>query len=495
MTWHKTFWPRVLYGLALCGALLAPLAGCNNQSYSSGDRVLVTKFAYDAGLGEPERFDVVVFKYPRGPVENGVPKNYIKRLLGLPGQLLAIFFGQLFFFEPAPGEPPLYEDSLLPGIDPANLWDRPYMHQDDDRSLQLFQEAGKFQIVRKPPEVILALRRIVYDNDFPAEDLVNVLPPRWQTPANGGWTTEQGNAFAHTGASKDVEWLRYQHITRPLREQKQIFAERKAELINDFMDYNAGIKDDHPDFARPDFVGANWVGDLMLDCRLTVQKAEGEFWLELNKGIHRFRARFDLSSGTCTLFKITTDADGKQELKQEELGSAPTRIKAPGNYHVQLANFDARLTLWVNHDLPFGNGQDYPPPELRNAGEHALDPDALTQRRLPTPNDLEPASLGSRAAQIKINHLRLWRDTYYTLSGQIADIDINPRQWGEPQAWKSLRPRSPTTMYVQPGHYLCLGDNSPASSDSREWGVVPKRLLLGRAMLVYFPLNRAGPIR
>ena len=44
-------------------------------------------------------------------------------------------------------------------------------------------------------------------------------------------------------------------------------------------------------------------------------------------------------------------------------------------------------------------------------------------------------------------------------------------------------------MYVQPGHYLCLGDNSPASSDSREWGLVPQRLMLGRALIVYYPFK------
>jgi len=51
------------------------------------------------------------------------------------------------------------------------------------------------------------------------------------------------------------------------------------------------------------------------------------------------------------------------------------------------------------------------------------------------------------------------------------------------------------TLYVQPNHYLCLGDNSPESSDSRVWGLVPNRLLLGRALLVYYPFGRAGRIR
>ena len=35
---------------------------------------------------QPERYDVVVFKYPRAPIEKNTPKNYIKRLLGLAGR-------------------------------------------------------------------------------------------------------------------------------------------------------------------------------------------------------------------------------------------------------------------------------------------------------------------------------------------------------------------------------------------------------------------------
>ena len=82
-------------------AILTALAGCNDRP-SSGDRVLVAKFPYETLISEPNRFDVVVFKYPKEPLnKNNVPTNYIKRLLGLPGEILAIFFGRLFRI-PAP---------------------------------------------------------------------------------------------------------------------------------------------------------------------------------------------------------------------------------------------------------------------------------------------------------------------------------------------------------------------------------------------------------
>jgi hypothetical protein len=88
----------------------------------------------------------------------------------------------------------------------------------------------------------------------------------------------------------------------------------------------------------------------------------------------------------------------------------------------------------------------------------------------------------------------LWRDTYYTQYRLRGGPDLPINDWSDPKQWGPADPQV-TCMYVQPGHYLCLGDNSPQSSDSRDWGLVPSRLLLGRALLVYFPLQRAGPIR
>src|SRR5205823_5315748 len=78
--WRSALKRRLIFFVA---AILTALAGCNNRP-SSGDRVLVAKFLYDTHLAEPDRFNVVVFKYPDKPLKNSVPTNYIKRLLGLP---------------------------------------------------------------------------------------------------------------------------------------------------------------------------------------------------------------------------------------------------------------------------------------------------------------------------------------------------------------------------------------------------------------------------
>lgn len=470
----------------LLSVLFSMLVGCDNR-WSSGDRVLVSKCSYDTGLGSPGRYNVVVFKYPSGPMERNTPKNYIKRLLGLPGELIAIFFGRLYHWSPQEGEAPPFDDLKEEGVKATDLWKRDYMHIDSPKTKQWFDE-GKFKILRKPPHVMLALRRIVYDNDYQAKDLKGKLD-RWNPEAKSGWKADKETGFTHDGkAEGEVDWLRYQHLLRPEGVNGGAL-KVKRQLITDSMDYN------NFNFER---IGRqhHWVGDLMLECNVDVTEPKGEFWIELSKGINRFQARWDLASGQCTLFRLGQDG------KREELDSRPTRLKGPGSYMVRLANIDARLTVWVDRDLPFGDGKEYDPPEIRK-GSSEKDV-AVEDRRGATVNDLEPASIGSKGASVKLAHLRLWRDTYYiTRVGQgrfdSTDYDdgvgVPDDAWSDATRWEPIRKQRFTTMYVQPGHYLCLGDNSQASSDSRDWGVVPDRLMLGRALMVYFPLDRIGPIR
>ncbi len=49
---------------------------------------------------------------------------------------------------------------------------------------------------------------------------------------------------------------------------------------------------------------------------------------------------------------------------------------------------------------------------------------------------------------------------------------------------------------VPVGGYFVLGDNRTRSSDSHEWGCVPaERATVGRAMFVFWPIERAGLVR
>jgi signal peptidase I len=532
---------RWKYGYLFALLLTVLAAGCGGGDWSSGDRVLVAKFLADMNLKKPNRYDVVVFRFPERPIENGTPKNYIKRLLGLPGELLALFFGNIYRYnaeEHGPAEHP------LPSVEEQHKWRRERnavtysegplkgipqfgMIENDLRDRKLFEQ-GKFKILRKSPPTLLTMRRPVYDHDHPAKDLEGVLPPRWAGAESTAWAVDKAHGFRNDGSRPQTDWLRYQHILRPSdwphkdeiakaefkrrRDAGQLpeearnglpeFAEaeyarrvaeikrdakyHKPQLITDFLGYNAFVAnrpDRNPaDWDPPEPYNPgkhNWVGDLILDCELTVKEAKGEFCMELSKGPDRFQACWELSTGECTLYRLGEDG------KRTKLGSKKTRVSAPGAYELKFANVDERLTVWVGRDLPFDDGVPYPVP-IMPLSKHG-----------PDNNDLQPASLGSKGAAVEVHHLKLWRDVYYTQkASDPADAGINPPgvDYTDPKTWQPLRDLKFRTIYVQPRHYFCLGDNSAASSDSRDWGLVPERLMLGRALLVYFPFNRAGVI-
>ncbi|HEY79857.1 MAG TPA: signal peptidase I [Anaerolineae bacterium] len=54
-----------------------------------GDRLIVSRISYI--FGEPDRGDIIVFQYPFGP-----ERDFVKRIIGLPGETIAIQNGQVF---------------------------------------------------------------------------------------------------------------------------------------------------------------------------------------------------------------------------------------------------------------------------------------------------------------------------------------------------------------------------------------------------------------
>lgn len=51
------------------------------------------------------------------------------------------------------------------------------------------------------------------------------------------------------------------------------------------------------------------------------------------------------------------------------------------------------------------------------------------------------------------------------------------------------------TKSVPVDQYFVMGDNRLRSSDSREWGFVPKSMIVGKAYFVYWPLNKFGLVK
>jgi signal peptidase I len=100
----RSFFPVALVVLLLRSFIFEPFRIPSDSMMPTlldGDFIIVNKFAYGLrlpvlntkfmGIGEPERGDVVVFRYPRDP-----SINYIKRLVGLPGDKVVVKDDRLF---------------------------------------------------------------------------------------------------------------------------------------------------------------------------------------------------------------------------------------------------------------------------------------------------------------------------------------------------------------------------------------------------------------
>lgn len=98
----------------------------------NGDRMIVNKFSYK--VGEPERFDIVVFHAPE-------QKDYIKRVIGLPGDYVEYKDDQLYINGEPIDEP--YLDPYKAQISEGNLtYD--FSLKDIDPSLDVIPEGHVF---------------------------------------------------------------------------------------------------------------------------------------------------------------------------------------------------------------------------------------------------------------------------------------------------------------------------------------------------------------
>lgn len=55
--------------------------------------------------------------------------------------------------------------------------------------------------------------------------------------------------------------------------------------------------------------------------------------------------------------------------------------------------------------------------------------------------------------------------------------------------------RSLPEQTIPPGDFFVMGDHRSISSDSRDFGPVPRNLIYGRAAFVYWPVDQAGVVR
>jgi signal peptidase I len=435
----------------------APLEPNNPQNVSypsyNGDRILVGKFLYE--LDDPQRWDVIVFKFPGDPptvsaaYRTDARTNFIKRLVGLPGETVRIQNGDLW---------------LRRGKEP-------------------------FQIARKPPKKLLAMLQPVFDNDYMPRIAECGWPARWRPEpsadgrSGGAWNSDDYATFHIDGTAAGESWLRYHHLVPTYSQWRVAQRESKvsppnpiSQLITDFTAYDTAQQRRSENSApEADGLGQHWVGDLALQCTADVASQQGQLLLELRKGGRRFQCRIDVATGQATLSISGRDMEQFRP-------AAATSVRGPGRHELLFSNCDNELRLWVDGNVvQFDGATTYP--DLANTR--------------PDQADLAPVGVASVGARVGISHLRVLRDIYY---GAVRGEGMPRENCDVCYATDHALPDEPlvpheSRRYVEfslgPDQFFVLGDNSAKSKDSRLWGHdnywVPRELLIGKALFIYWP--------
>jgi signal peptidase I len=420
-----------------------------NTPVHYGDRILVLKYLYL--LQRPERWDVVVFKTPdtRGSSspDSWFTQNYIKRLIGLPGEELMLLDGDVYV---------------------RNIGETAWRVQTKPRTAQE------------------ALWRVVYDNDFyPSQQRRKWANP-WQQGAGTGWKAEGRiitfdnaagpgvlafNPEANPGTFPLTDWLPYNET-------------RSAGNYPNIGENHYGTE------PYGDGRVMRWnVSDLKLRFQYLRKSGDGPLRATMTKLDDKFTA--ELTKDTARLTR--TKPDGSTALIGEAKLPAGDRPVL-----VELTNADYQVKLRIDDsDVVVSSPQQYAP-----------DVDALLEmhdrrERLRDGGDAIRAvfkrahvEIVAERQQCELSHVGLWRDVYYTPNyGPGSRI-----QHGNPGPSPLRLNRKGAGVENE---YFVLGDNSILSGDARTWenavdlratedlyaesGRVPERFMLGKAFFVYWP--------
>ncbi len=433
---------------------------------NTGDQLLVHKQAFE--FCQPRRWNVVVFRNPEKPTQ-----AYVKRLVGLPGETIRIKNGDVYI---------------------------------------------NGSIARKNLKQQEATRILVYDADHapaPAAD----WRPRWTMQK--GWRRQNGtfsfNASLveadsaeeidfHETASNRFYWLAYRHwirtggqhqtttLIRPwppdlparlpelpelqtleLVPKEEILrcrgvltpqAERELLTLSKAVHWKQAVRrlaeashvapvtDQYAydqGFARSE---SNLVQDLMLDCWLQPLHGSGRLVFRMLDGRHVYDCIFDLKHNTLRLF-----LDGRNKvIRQSEL---PELVRQQP-FEFELSTFDRQILAAINKREVFC----VPINEASLTSGSTASNVVYKNLRFALSR---PVYIGAQKVNVVLQHLRLYRDIFYTSAGTVRATEADYK--------------------LGPDEYFFLGDNSPVSLDSRCWSdpIVHRNMFFGKPLVLHLP--------
>jgi signal peptidase I len=464
----------------------------------NGDRVLVMKWLYN--FSPPQPWDVVVF---RNPQDND--QNYIKRLIGLPGETIQIAHGDIF-------------------VKPDG--------------------SDAYRVRRKTdPRTQLAMWQVVYDNDYPPladpDEPVSEDTPRWVAAADSPWNLQAGQSrqFSFPGSDKGT----WQSI--------RLKADRAA--FQPYYGYNPNSSEDRGNFD----LNLATCSDLKLSTVWMPADNTARLALLVTSFDHVFMAMV-VADGRAQLMHANVTPDGPADLLGDpavkwESWSPTVKVDIPADgrtgRRIELLHVDFQVKLLIDGKVVLQTDDQTYRAELREDGprtiltvnnkdrivaeRHPADPtqiDIYTADREPVPTPQVQIAAADGASVLR--HVSVMRDVYYTR----FSLEPTWRQTGRDEKAPLYTDYSESLGYQRgdPGwgtmgnpihlkrhddparreldEFYMLGDNSPRSLDSRAWlsaaptlrlyentpqgrkaiyqpGTVPRYNLIGKALFVYWP--------
>jgi signal peptidase I len=407
----------------------------------SGDRIMVHGWSYDlGGWLAPRRWDVVVFKNP-----NDATQNYIKRLIGLPGETIEIVDGDVWVTPPG-------------GSTPA--------------------------LARKTRTAQEALWMPVYDNDFipakPSQNRAGV--PQSEATAwsdhHPRWTCPAPEVMPWTGL--DTRRPRFDGLNAARGELTFVTQPGKTDepgTITDQIGYNAYdvLVQQGQAMTRT----LQIVTDVRVSTDVAFEAGEGFVELAISKYYDVFRARL-AADGALTLEHFNPNGNVNETWGQ-------TKVDMQSPCRLSLGHADGRVVVEANGK-----------PVLTSPDAFVLDIDTARKRKALRRSPR--ITIAAERVQVTLDHVRIDRDVHYTTDVQSGGNGVegrplrlrddayfvlgdNSSRSADGRFWLPPRPPGARAEQSQLGPHLWqrLRDGNYTI------GTVPADQLLGRAFLVYWP--------
>lgn len=437
-----------------------------------GDRVLVLKYLYN--FRQPKPWDVVVFRNPQNNSE-----NYIKRLIGLPGETIEIVQG--------------------------NIW----VKTRDDAA---------WTIRRKPPDVQEVMWQTIHDNDYQPVDAESASYPKWFDYGKTGlWRLDgqQGRCFTFEGG-KTSAGLSFRGMVQD--------SDDRWSFLPHYGYNNVAVETDR---RANEYLWREVCTDLRLSFVYTPQAGDSRIVLMFDVMAKGYAAEVSADGKVRLLHRPGETSSLLADQGPADLAAATgwttwkesqlPPLKIWQGHQLSLTNVDYRLTLWIDGEAVLQSSDEDFPADYQTVRDRMLavyrnEPDA----QIPTPQ----VAIAAAGGPCQLRHVKLDRDVYYTHTR--LEVSDGP-QWDYARNLPpEIAPKTNQPGWGVTGHpirlngdpsspndldsFYVLGDNSPQSHDSRRWtqaaptlrlyeqgrrvyqlGTVPRYNIIGKAVFVYWP--------